>query len=499
MKKLFSFFILTFLLIPFSAYPHGGEDHGDTDSKAPSNEQSGIVSEETASDLVEVLIKHEPLEAGVEASLTLFLARAEDNLPLPGASVELEISAVKDLKIQFEPAADMPGVYYAHVTFAAPGHYDAIISVSAGEMNDILVLSGLSVKELSAAHKSKKWLWIFAIVTVFLLSSVLVFIWLRRIRGKNRVSMLIVIVLGGVMFHPIPSWAHGGEDHGDKGAASSQTASTGNIVTLSKESQFLLKVTTAVVHQEKTRILVKSLGEVIHRAGGSIDVLATTAGRLALPASSRVPGVGQKVSKGEVLGQLEEIGLIALKSPFAGVITFAEFHPGQWVEQGTKLFTVVDPSAVWVESHVYEKDLPNVTPNSTATVVLENPKEPRLMGKVLNVGAALDENTRSAPVTVEVDNASGSLKIGQWVNVYLETRQDTESIAVPKDALLMRGGVPVVFVKISAERFEGRVVTLGGEYVDRVYVTQGLKESDKVVSVGGYQLLPFLTTLEAGK
>lgn len=499
MKKLFSFFIFVLLIVPFSVYPHGGEDHGDSTPKPSSQEQSGVVSNETASSFVEVLIKHEPLEAGIESSLKLFLSGAKDNLPISSATVDLEISALNDLKIHFEAVAKQPGVYHAHALFAVPGHYDAIVSVSAGEVNDILVLSGLTVNELSAAQYPVKWPRIFAIAAILLLSSVFVLMRGRRARGKNRLSMGIMITLGSLLLHSAPATAHGGEDHGDEGTVSSRTSSTGNIVTLSKESQFLLKVTTVPVHREKTRILLKSLGEVTHRAGGSIDVLATTAGRLAPPSSGRIPGVGQKVAKGEILGQLEEIGLIALKSPFAGVVTFAEFHPGQWVEQGTKLFTVVDPRLVWVESHVFEKDLPSVTPESLATVVPENPKEPRLTGNVLNVGAALDENTRSAPVTVEVDNTEGRLKIGQWVNVYLETRQETESIAVPKDALLMRGGIPVVFTKVSAERFEGRVVALGGEYIDKVYVTHGLKNGDKVVTVGGYQLLPFLTTLEAGK
>lgn len=498
MKKLFSLFIFILLIAPFSAHPHGGEDHGDSTPKPSSQEQNGTVSAETTSSLVEVLIKHEPLESGVEASLKLFLSGANDNLPVKDATVELEISALKDFKIRFEAVSDEPGVYHAHALFAVPGQYDAIISVSAGELNDLLVLSGLTVNEFRATHGSRGWLKFFGMVVILILF-ILVFILARGIRAKKRISMWAAIMLIGMAMLPKLSAAHGGEDHGDENTTSSQASSSRNVVTLAKESQFLLKVTTAPVRREKTRVLVKSLGEVTHRIGGSIDVLATTAGRLALPASGRVPGVGQKVIKGEILGQLEEIGLIALKSPFAGVVTYAEFHPGQWVEQGTKLFTIVDPHHVWVESHVYEKDLPKVTPDSTATIVMETPNQSRLTGKVLNVGAALDEITRSAPVTVEIDNSEGRLKIGQWVNVYLETLQEIESIAVPKDALLMWGGIPVVFVKISAEHFEGRVVTLGGEYVDKVYVAHGLKSGEKVVTVGGYQLLPFLTTLEAGK
>ena len=38
-------------------------------------------------------------------------------------------------------------------------------------------------------------------------------------------------------------------------------------------------------------------------------------------------------------------------------------------------------------------------------------------------------------------------------------------------------------------------MTVKGEFQDKVYITQGISEDEKVVTQGNYQLLPFLKTL----
>lgn len=289
--------------------------------------------------------------------------------------------------------------------------------------------------------------------------------------------------------------SHGDEDHGEKPTPTLQPVGAGNIVYMSKESQFLLKLETRVAKEEKVLETVQVLGKVAHRSSGQQDLFATGSGRFMAASKNVIPIAGQAVKKGETLGYLEMIGRLQLVAPFDGIIAFVGYHPGEWITAGSKLFTVIDPSAVWVEAQLFEKDLAKITPKSGARISVENIPLETFSGRILAIGKTLDEQTRSATVTIEVANKQGSLKIGQWAKVSIETLTEVSAIAIPKAALLIKEGVPLVFVKNSAEQFEGRTVVVGSETNGTVYVTQGLSKNQKVVTQGNYQLLPFLKTL----
>lgn len=306
----------------------------------------------------------------------------------------------------------------------------------------------------------------------------------------------VLLCASTLLIQPGTLLAHGGEDHGDEGKQeSSQMASSGNVVSLTKESQFLLKVQTSVAKNETVLDSVQALGKITHRATGQQDIFATGSGRFMISSSGKIPIVGQQVRRGEVLGYLEIIGQITLKAPFDGIVSFIGYHPGEWVSAGSKLFTIDDPKIVWVEAQLFEKDLSHITAGSKASVIVENLPDLTFSGKILAIGKTLDEQTRSALVTIEVPNPEGRLRIGQWAKVYIETATSLQAIVIPKSALLIKEGLPIVFVKEAAERFEARIVTINGEFQDEVYITRGVSESEKVVTQGNYQLLPFLKTL----
>ena len=118
-------FIVAFLFA-FSAWGHGGEDHGD--GAAPA--MAGDVAPRTSaqSDEFELVAV---LAAG---KLTLYLDRYTDNAPVPDAEIEVESGAFKAVAAQIAPGVySVPGQ-----VFAQPGKHLLTISVQAGEAADLL-------------------------------------------------------------------------------------------------------------------------------------------------------------------------------------------------------------------------------------------------------------------------------------------------------------------------------------------------------------------------
>ncbi|MFZ5469575.1 MAG: efflux RND transporter periplasmic adaptor subunit [Myxococcota bacterium] len=117
----------------------------------------------------------------------------------------------------------------------------------------------------------------------------------------NFSRLVLLVVLAGA---PAVVFAHGGEDHGDKPKAQPAPA-VGDAIHFPKEAQFLLGVRTepVAVRQIETRLVVP--GKVVPRTDKHAQVFPPVAGRVLAP-NSRLPLVGERVKRGQLLAILEQ-------------------------------------------------------------------------------------------------------------------------------------------------------------------------------------------------
>jgi cobalt-zinc-cadmium efflux system membrane fusion protein len=94
--------------------------------------------------------------------------------------------------------------------------------------------------------------------------------------------------------------AHEGEDHGDGAATASAPA--GDTLVVDQAAQFALGITTAIADTQAVAETLRLQGVLAPAAGGEAVVSSPQAGRLV---SARLPGVGQTVRAGQVIGTVE--------------------------------------------------------------------------------------------------------------------------------------------------------------------------------------------------
>jgi multidrug efflux pump subunit AcrA (membrane-fusion protein) len=80
------------------------------------------------------------------------------------------------------------------------------------------------------------------------------------------------------------------------------------------------------------------------------------------------------------------------------------------------------------------------------------------------------------------------LKTSMQANVRLDTGAKSEALLISKEAIQENEGRKMVLVVLTGEEFKPRDVTLGDEYSVKVAVLTGLKEGERVVTQGAYQL-----------
>lgn len=186
------------------------------------------------------------------------------------------------------------------------------------------------------------------------------------------------------------------------------------------------------------------------------------------------------------------VGLLELPSPLDGVVAFANLAPGAVVEPGQRLVSVVNADRLWLEAMVFEADAPKVqeSPGATFTVAGFDREftVDQTSGRRVAVGAVVDRVTQTVPVVFELPNPGGALKPGMYAKVTLFTGETVRGVAVPQSAVVDDHGKPTVFVMEGGESFYKRVIRPGVRSGGHVQVLDGVKEGERVVSRGAYEL-----------
>ena len=216
------------------------------------------------------------------------------------------------------------------------------------------------------------------------------------------------------------------------------------------------------------------------------DALAAHADREAALAQLRALGLDQatlaKLDSGDAVPVVEA----AIRAPLAGTVVERLVSPGQLLEAGaTAAFTVANLSRMWVMASVFESDLPSVRVGDAALVTLTNLPD-TVSGRVDNIAAEVDPETRATSVRIVVPNADHLLRKDMYVRVGIQSRRTREGMLVPVGAVLRDDdNRPIVYVAADSLGFEQRSITLGTRQDGSYEVMDGLRPGDRVVTEGG--------------
>ena len=119
----------------------------------------------------------------------------------------------------------------------------------------------------------------------------------------------------------------------------------------------------------------------------------------------------------------------------------------------TPCFTVADLSRVWVMAQVFGSDLSSISARRSGRS-RDRHRRKDFPGKVDNISALVDPDTRSVVVRVVVDNPGDLLKKQMYVRVLIQARQESTGLLVPVSAILRDDeNLPFVYVAQSDGSF----------------------------------------------
>ncbi len=187
-------------------------------------------------------------------------------------------------------------------------------------------------------------------------------------------------------------------------------------------------------------------------------------------------------------------GEYTLYAPHDGVVIQDDFVVGEVVDGGRLLMEVSDLSSLWVEARVDPELAAAIQVGDSVRVSADD--ETWINGRVAQRYQRLDESTRTRGIRIEVPS-DGGLAPGQFVNIAVIAAAGAPVLAVPRDAVVLILGNPMVFA-LEDNEFEPRPVEVGLTTGEWRAVTAGLDSGDEIAIDGVFQLKSLLLKSQIG-
>ncbi|MDJ0807718.1 MAG: efflux RND transporter periplasmic adaptor subunit [Gammaproteobacteria bacterium] len=187
---------------------------------------------------------------------------------------------------------------------------------------------------------------------------------------------------------------------------------------------------------------------------------------------------------------------IPIYAPAKGVMTQLQAREGMYVKPEMEIFTIVDPSVMWVLVDVFEYQIDWLREGLTTEMRVPAYPGRTWEGKVDYIYPDLDPQARTLRVRLAFTNPDGKLKANMFAEVVIYGGPKHDVLQIPVDALIETGERASVIKALGGGRFQPVDVVKGTMRAGRVEILEGLEEGDKIV-VSGQFLIDSESSLQA--
>ena len=172
-----------------------------------------------------------------------------------------------------------------------------------------------------------------------------------------------------------------------------------------------------------------------------------------------------------------------IRAPFDGIAGERLMDPGELVEKGAPLVSMVETGQLKIAFTVPERYLGQVKTGQNLKISVPAFPGETFSGSVYFVSPQIRENTRSLLVKAHIENDDLRLSPGGFGAVELVTATRSDRPVIPEEALVPTRSGYMVFV-VKDQRANGRTVDIGLRNPGIVEITEGLEPGETIVRAG---------------
>ena len=186
--------------------------------------------------------------------------------------------------------------------------------------------------------------------------------------------------------------------------------------------------------------------------------------------------------------QLEQLqSFEKIYAPFDGVITVRNTDIGSLIQSGsgggpqTALFQIAQPGTLRVYVNVPETYSQAAKPGLTADLVLSEFPGKKFQGALVRTANAIDPNTRTLLVEVDVPNPTGTLLSGAYAELHLKLPTTISTYILPVNTFLFRQEGLRVAAVTDGKHAQLKPITLGHDFGNEAEVIAGLDGNESII------------------
>ena len=187
-----------------------------------------------------------------------------------------------------------------------------------------------------------------------------------------------------------------------------------------------------------------------------------------------------------------ELDYTQIRAPIDGVISERYIKIGNTIRVNDPLYKVtgLDPLVAYL--HVPEREYRQLTAGQPVAIDIDALADQRIIAAVTRVSPIVDPATGTFKITIEIHDEARTIKPGMFGRISIVYDRHDNVLQVPRSAIVEELGNESVFVVEDGNAVRRPVKTGYGEN-GMIEITDGLEETDNVITVGQVGLKPGAT------
>lgn len=463
---------------------HGHDDHAHHEAQAP-------LSYVVRSESTELFVEFEPLYVGGARNFTAHFTDRSTHRPIENSQATVRLSSTNRNSLpDKQSVSTTAGIYNLTFTPTIAGNFNLIFTIETSQRTDTLTLENISVypdkKEAEASNpakteneeeisytKEQAWKVDFAVNKVSKGNINDVIRASGELLSNKGTDRIIVAKSSGIIFFQNESIKQSMSVKKDQKlfVQSSDDLSTDNLEQQFKSAKVLLDQSLLDYERAEQLIQEEILSQKEFEERKATYLIAK--------------------AEYEKLIKLYNGGGSIVRSSMNGIVKKLMVSNGQFVKEGDPLITITNNRRLILKTEVSQKYYPQLSNIKSANFKTPYQKETQSIadynGKVVSIGKLIEEDQYFLPILFELDNV-GDLVSGSFVDLFLLTEPIPNALVIPKSAILQDYNSNYVYVQVSGESYEKRIVQLGADDGINIQVLSGISEEDWIVTKGAYQV-----------
>jgi len=176
-----------------------------------------------------------------------------------------------------------------------------------------------------------------------------------------------------------------------------------------------------------------------------------------------------------------------IRAPIDGTAGECQVDPGDFLQMGDLLLTIIDTKPVEVTFTVPEEHLAALHVGRPVSISVSSYPGEEFVGTLTYIDPEVLPETRSMRLKATIPNDDERLRPGQFASVHTPIAFHAQATVLPEEAIVPDGGSTWTYI-VEGDRARRREVTLGIRQNGRVEITDGLDGTETVVVSGQMRL-----------